>query len=74
MINIIRKGQVPPKMKIIYKKICTNCGCEFEFDRVDLKYAFKEINGEYLGKIDCPTCNNEIGVSYMDMIRKEVIE
>lgn len=54
MIKVIRHGK-------INKRTCSNCGCEFTFEKSDTDYVQTGPN-EYERYINCPDCEERIRV------------
>lgn len=71
MLKILKRGKVPKSKRIIYKKTCEFCGCEFEFDDKRL-YRFNRKTGNLNNKyIKCPTCHANLLVKRDDIDRME---
>ena len=54
MITIIKHG------KEHYRLECEECGCTFEYDKIDIKEYIE--NGEKVFKIRCPECGGPIKI------------
>lgn len=47
--------------KDVFETWCSNCGCNFSYDRGDMKWFYMDhINGENYFILHCPRCNNEM--------------
>lgn len=58
MIKIIKQGNPNRKVKLIYTKECLICGCQFEYESVDIE---KNLYGD--SSIECPCCKRHLGIS-----------
>ena len=71
MIRIIKQGILPTKIKkrIIYKRLCAECGCIFEFEAEDMLERAKTLN--FQGTIDCPFCHTRLNISSFNISKRE---
>jgi len=58
MIKILKEGNLPKNKKIIYRKDCNNCGCQFEFELEDCLSIERCLDGKIT--IQCPCCKQLI--------------
>lgn len=77
MINVIRHGKREKEVQIsVYRIVCSNCDCEFEFTRDDAVSLVKGMNLDEharLGTITCPDCGYKNTFSLNDMCRTETL-
>ena len=70
MIRIIKEGISYPSRTRIYKNICDNCGCEFEFDYKEI-LKMNTLSAQSVYMVCCPTCGNILSVNFENSYTKE---
>ena len=74
MIKILKEGKIQKPIRIIYKKKCYKCDCEFEFETEDCEYIDKRM-GERFYSIKCPFCKHTLfGSNINDLEHREEVE
>ena len=68
-IKIIKEGK---KKKAVYMGKCSNCDCEFEFNKEDAVFGENKVS-KYL-TINCPYCGVKIFSWHVDPCRYDIIE
>lgn len=53
---MIKPGVLPPPKRFLFK--CTNCGCEWIADELELIRHYSDDAIHYFGDSVCPTCDN----------------
>lgn len=75
MINVIKHGKKEKEVQVsIFRIICPNCNCEFEFTRNDAISLVKGINLDNyapLGTVICPDCGYKNEFSLNDVCKTE---
>lgn len=71
MIKILKEGKLPNKnIKRIYKTTCSNCSCEFEFEKEDCIAVERRLDGNMT--VECPYCHTKITQAFFKY--REVLE
>lgn len=76
MIKILKEGKIQKPIRIIYKRACNHCGCEFEFEKGDCDYVDKALVGNVcFYTMKCPYCKKTIcGNNLYDLEYREEVE
>lgn len=70
MKRIIRHGD--NYANAIFLRKCSNCGCQFEFEREDVeKIHYSKWDGEEFWYLACPGCGDVTGFEKPEPIRHE---